>query len=336
MSYTGGLTNLDFSPLSGDVKLEDFTPEEIKAHGFDYPSLELRARLKKIAAVAGVVFFGSLVLGIPGLAFGAWLLAVPFVVLINMIPIAIIGSLVFYTIFWGHFPRANNLKWMMFAKKNGLVYHNPRTKLGNLANPNTSSHIPSSRIYTSEVGIDGVFFKRGTNSFDNLVDINSRTICFEHCKTIGSGKSAQSYYFNVVRYNFERKVPNILLDGLKNLNPMHGEQYNAQALRLEGDFNKHFKVFVPPSYHLDALQILTPDVMADLVDYAAEYDIELVDQYVYIATSRNLMVSDYASFTQNFFARISEIIKELSEQVDAYTDRHDSHEANSRLKSRAK
>lgn len=50
----------------------------------------------------------------------------------------------------------------------------------------------------------------------------------------------------------------------------------AQRVRLEGDFDAYFHTYAPAGYGADALYFLTPDVMADLIDSAAEWDVELI------------------------------------------------------------
>jgi hypothetical protein len=327
MADSGGLTNFDFSPLSTNVKIEDFTPEEFKQHGFDYPKSDLHKKLKTVAAVSIVLVFASFPLMVIGLIASSWLAALLFI-----LPLFCISGLVLYFIVWSRLPSKQQLRWMLFAKRNGLSYHNPKAIPGGQENLNTTNRIDAPGDFARHFGVvDGVFFKRGINSFDNFVDLNEHTICFEHCKTVSHGKNSTSYYFNVIRYDFGRPVPNILLDGQKNTNPMEGERYNAQAMHLEGDFNQHFKVLAPEGYHIDTLQILSPDVMADLVDHAAEYDIELVDHYVYIAAMRGYNPDNYGASVQDFFVRASEVIKELGEQVDAYTDHHDPAETRQRL-----
>lgn len=51
----------------------------------------------------------------------------------------------------------------------------------------------------------------------------------------------------------------------------------GQRLSLEGDFDRSFRLFAPVEYERDALYLLTPDVMAALVDDAADFDVEMVD-----------------------------------------------------------
>ena len=51
----------------------------------------------------------------------------------------------------------------------------------------------------------------------------------------------------------------------------------GQRLSLEGGFDRSFRVYSPAPYGKDALYLLTPDVMAALIDHAAGFNLEIVD-----------------------------------------------------------
>lgn len=70
-----------------------------------------------------------------------------------------------------------------------------------------------------------------------------------------------------------------------------------QRLSLEGDFDTHFDLYCPVGYERDALYLLTPDVMALLMDHAADYDVELVDDWVYLTTPRDVVTLDADRWT---------------------------------------
>ncbi|MFH6680807.1 hypothetical protein [Clavibacter michiganensis] len=75
-------------------------------------------------------------------------------------------------------------------------------------------------------------------------------------------------------------LPHLLLDA--TVNDARGGDLPAsvrrgQRLSLEGDFDRHFRLYAPAEYERDALYLLTPDVMAALVDDAADFDVEMVD-----------------------------------------------------------
>lgn len=55
-----------------------------------------------------------------------------------------------------------------------------------------------------------------------------------------------------------------------------------QRLELEGDFNRHFRLLCPREYETDALYVMTPDVMALMIDEASGFDIEIVDDMMFV------------------------------------------------------
>ncbi|QYM76009.1 hypothetical protein [Leucobacter luti] len=54
----------------------------------------------------------------------------------------------------------------------------------------------------------------------------------------------------------------------------------SQRLPLEGNFDGAYRLFVPEGYERDALFVVTPDVMAALVDHAHGFHVELVDDRI--------------------------------------------------------
>jgi hypothetical protein len=56
----------------------------------------------------------------------------------------------------------------------------------------------------------------------------------------------------------------------------------SQRVRLEGDFDRSFAVYAPDGYGVDARYVLTPDFMARLVDHAAAFDLEFVDDDLFV------------------------------------------------------
>lgn len=84
-----------------------------------------------------------------------------------------------------------------------------------------------------------------------------------------------------------KHVPHIVLDSLGNNRLMSSltHQYNrSQLITLEGDFDTYYELYAPTKHRVDALSILSPDVMAVLIDSGAQFDIELVDQSLVIRT----------------------------------------------------
>ncbi|MDB5177004.1 MAG: hypothetical protein JWN75_672 [Candidatus Saccharibacteria bacterium] len=88
-----------------------------------------------------------------------------------------------------------------------------------------------------------------------------------------------TYYF-VTTIKTENSYPHIYLDGTKN---GQDRMYKSwQRISLEGDFDKYFEVYSEKGRQVDTLSFLTPDVMANLIDTTALYDIETYDDTVAI------------------------------------------------------
>lgn len=65
-----------------------------------------------------------------------------------------------------------------------------------------------------------------------------------------------------------------------------------QRLGLEGDFDEHFELLCPAGSERDALYLFTPDVMARLIDDVGAFDVELVEDHVFLTVPGDLVTLD--------------------------------------------
>jgi hypothetical protein len=65
-----------------------------------------------------------------------------------------------------------------------------------------------------------------------------------------------------------------------------------QHLSLEGDFDRWFRLYCPREYERDALYVITPDVMALMIDEAPGFDIEIIDDWMFVVARRPFDMSD--------------------------------------------
>ncbi len=72
----------------------------------------------------------------------------------------------------------------------------------------------------------------------------------------------------------------------------------GQRLSLEGDFDEHFALYCPEGYEADALYLFTPDVMAQAIDEAGGWDIEIVDDLLLMVHPRNVVTTDPERWVQ--------------------------------------
>jgi hypothetical protein len=124
--------------------------------------------------------------------------------------------------------------------------------------------------------------------------------------------------FRYMEMALPRRLPHIMIDARGNgsLRPLLP---GGQRLSLEGDFDRYFSVYVPTGYEQDALELLTPDVMACLIDHGRRWDIEIVDDRLVVASHRFRRVSDRAEYTAMLL--FSELIGgELGDQARTYSD----------------
>lgn len=139
----------------------------------------------------------------------------------------------------------------------------------------------------------------------------------------GSGKNRQTHVYAYAKVPLGRHLPHIVLDarqnnflGMSNL----PDTFKAnQRLELEGDFNKHFNLYAPKQYERDALYIFTPDVMATMIDNGERYDMEIVDDMLYIYSQESLDLLS-AGRLEPLLAVVDTISRDVSKQTIHYRD----------------
>jgi hypothetical protein len=139
----------------------------------------------------------------------------------------------------------------------------------------------------------------------------------------GSGKNRTAHNYGYIKFSIPRNVPHLLLDAKSN--NLFGKLSNLpkltkdQQLSLEGDFNNYFTLYAPNSYEADALYILTPDVMQTLLDNTKDFDVEIVDNNVFIYSNIPFDLTDSQEL-QDVLHIVSLLSKDVTEQTDYYAD----------------
>ncbi|WP_353809477.1 hypothetical protein [Agromyces sp. SYSU T00194] len=148
---------------------------------------------------------------------------------------------------------------------------------------------------------DGVIFQVGTAGRDEDVfrllpdepdrrEVEVGTRVYE-VRSSSRRKDATEYRWGYLAVRLDRRLPHLLLDATRNdgafgvSNLPIGFATN-QRLSLEGDFDRHFALYCPREYETDALYLFTPDVMALLIDEASAYDVEVVDDWLYVYSAK--------------------------------------------------
>ncbi len=180
-----------------------------------------------------------------------------------------------------------------------------RYRLDRFARANGMSYQPS----VSNPGLPGMIFNIGTGRIakDLVRGSSPRFVEFGNYQyTVKSGKNSTTYTWGYVAVKLDVPLPNIVLDALGN-NSVFGSNLPAafrkeQVLSLEGDFDRYFRLYCPAGYERDALYLFTPDIMARFIDNAAQLDVEIVDDWMFLYTKRRVSTLDPATWAWLFGA----------------------------------
>ncbi|MDR0957047.1 MAG: DUF3137 domain-containing protein [Candidatus Nomurabacteria bacterium] len=137
--------------------------------------------------------------------------------------------------------------------------------------------------------------------------------------TVESGKSRATHSLEFMSMMLPRRVPHLLLNSKRNMVSVPVYNYQVQKIELEGDFNKYFTVYAPPNYHVDALQILTPDVMQAFIKYGQKYDFELIGNKLYAYRHPSTKTWSAAGMREALTG-VANVASQIREQTDTYRD----------------
>jgi hypothetical protein len=183
------------------------------------------------------------------------------------------------------------------------------------AEANAMTYVPS----LTDPALPGMIFNLGrSRAARNLVrGDRPRFVEFANYRYVtGSGKNQTTHRWGYVAIKLDVPLPHILLDAVGN-NGLFGSNLPAsfdrdQRLSLEGDFDKHFSLFCPRGYERDALYLLTPDIMARFIDNAAELDVEIIDDWLFLYAKRDLSTLDPATWAW-LFATVGALLEKFAQ-----------------------
>lgn len=140
----------------------------------------------------------------------------------------------------------------------------------------------------------------------------------------GSGKNRSTHHWAYVKVGLPRKLPHMVLDAKKNnlfgkLSNLTDTFDSSQTLTLEGDFNDYFTLYAPKQYERDALYVFTPDVMARLIDSGSGFDMEVIDDELYIYRGNRFNLGSEAEL-RTLLGITSVIGTEFEDQTGYYAD----------------
>lgn len=242
-----------------------------------------------ILGVFFVVIFGSMIGLLLSVRGGGWL--VPAVVVIG------IAGVVTAIVMWTRRRRLREFRLASFAAANGMSY------------------VPS----VSDPGLPGMIFDEGhSRRAEDLVrGEQPRFVEFANYQyTTGSGKNSTTHRWGYVAIRLDVPLPNIVLDAQANnfWGTNLPERFaKTQRLSLEGDFDRHFALYCPQGYERDALYLFTPDIMQRFIDHAAAFDVEIVDDWLFLyAKDRQITTLDPAVWAR-LFETVGAVLDKLAQ-----------------------
>jgi hypothetical protein len=227
----------------------------------------------------GMTLFGLIAVAGSGEAgFGA-LFSLP-----ALIPFAIAGIGIPLFVISQRRNRESTYRIARFAEANGMTF---RPFVSDPPLPGMIFHLGHSRIASQLVrGQHPRFVEFGNYRY-----------------TTGSGKNKTTHNWGYVAVKLDVPLPNIVLDALGN-NSLGSNLPSTfskdQRLSLEGDFDQHFTLYCPSGYEADALYLFTPDIMARFIDHAAQLDVEIVDDWMFLYMRRPASTTDVSTWAWLF------------------------------------
>lgn len=296
--------DIDYSPLR-----EPLTPADIAEYKqkFEQPENTLVTRITW-AVIFGILGFISIAISnVIGTASSA--------------SAGVIAGLIFFGLTsafaWFGFRQINKMsteqhaRSYKFALRNGAVY------------------TPSSGYIESQTGM--IFDNGDQGPLTDIFQLKVGHVPVEignYMYSTGSGKNRREYTYGYMRVTLQRHLPHMVLDskannltafGITLSNGLSDNFKKDQVLSLEGDFNNYFTLYCPKQYEKDALYVFTPDLMALLVDEAASFDVEIVDNDMYVYQKQHFPVNDEATFRR--LVQIAEVVGgKADDRTDYYAD----------------
>ena len=112
--------------------------------------------------------------------------------------------------------------------------------------------------------------------------------CGKYQWSTGSGDTSRTHSWNFAAFRLPRPMPHLLLNAkannLRGMALLPIDLDKGQRLTLGAPFDDHYALHAPQGYGHDAFYLFPPDLMAMLIDAPGAFDIEIVDQWMFVYT----------------------------------------------------
>jgi len=136
---------------------------------------------------------------------------------------------------------------------------------------------------------------------------------FNYYFTVGYGKHQRTFSFTVFELRFKARLPEIFLISKSERADLFGSSLGAgESVRLEGDFNKYFDLYVPKGSEQEAYEIFTPDSMATLIDKANNLDFQFIEDRLYVYEGK---IIETRPEMQATFALVDSLVDMMQDEI---------------------
>ncbi|GAB3030791.1 hypothetical protein GCM10027052_03890 [Parafrigoribacterium mesophilum] len=309
-SASTGFSGLDFSTLTAPVSRAEV--RQLKAGAKGTPWAPTPPLLVVVVAVVLATLFGFFLVGVAVvfLRTGAgtfWATTVPAASIVPSLTFAII-AVALVALVWAVLPPQG--KWSRW------------TRLDRFARANGLAFLP-----TGVPSYPGAIFGRGQARLatDHLVTSAGRYLDLGNYRySTGSGDDRTVHQWGFLALKLDRVLPHIVLDASAN-NGIFGASTlpvsfdRAQVLSLEGDFDRYFTLYCPKDYERDALYVFTPDLLVLLIDESRHFDVEIVDDWLFVYSTARFDMTD-ADTLRRLFRIVDTVGAKTLRQSARYSD----------------
>jgi hypothetical protein len=172
------------------------------------------------------------------------------------------GAAIFIAVIIHRLSRQKMLAWREFAKANGWM----------VLEPIKVSSAEKDILQIPAAIAEWVGGQKSTEVVTGAVGGNDFSI-YSYMPKTGSDRPVAPFTVFSMPLNYE--LPRILIISKKVTSEGISKEGLKENLKLEGDFNNYFSVHIAKGTGVNALTILTPDVMQQLTKEAPEYIIDI-------------------------------------------------------------
>jgi hypothetical protein len=139
-------------------------------------------------------------------------------------------------------------------------------------------------------GIDRIAERRLTTTAGRRLEIGN----YRYTIRAENQENSKVYGWGYVAITLDRRLPHLLLDAKANDRSVFGiktsnlpvDLARDQRLSLGGEFDDKFSLYAPSGYGRDAFYIFAPDLMALFIDRLGTFDVEIIDDTMFVYGSR--------------------------------------------------